>query len=552
MSVGILASAQNDKLSENEGTSNKGALKTMTIHGKFATRLRALGAVGVFALATAFAPAAGMAQVKGGELIFVQGSNPPSLDGMSTSSQASRNINMNIYETLYGFSEDIKPIPILAEGVEISDDGLTYVFTLRQGVMFHNGDEMNSADVKASLERYRIVGATKNLLAPVKDIEITGDYEVTFHMEEATPTFLEAFSSPRAPAVIIPEEDGDAEAGKNSFVGTGPYKFVEYVPDSHVTIERFEDYSADTRSDGIDGFGGHKTAWLDKVTFRIIPEPGAQVAALEAGEVHILEQIPMPAARRLEDDPDIKLYENLRWAFTTFIFNLNVPPSDNVKFREAVQVALNMEAIMAISSEGLYTLNHRWQYEDTAYDPGQIGAEYYNQADAERAKALLDEAGYNGEEFVILTDPNIPQHGRAAVVIAEQLNAIGINAVINQVDWPTALNIRMQDEGWNGWTLQMGIEPYLGPVGLIATLASPARPHFVVPDAGLDALYQELIKGATVEERLETFKKIQAHLYEIFAIIKVGDSGLMHAARSNVKGFIPFRFPRVYDVWLEG
>jgi peptide/nickel transport system substrate-binding protein len=217
-----------------------------------------------------------------------------------------------------------------------------------------------------------------------------------------------------------------------------------------------------------------------------------------------------------------------------------------------VQVAMNMEEVMAISSEGLYGMNHRWQYEGTTYDPGQIGAEYYNQGDADRAKALLEEAGYNGEEFAILTDSNIPQHNKSAVVIAEQLKAVGINAVINQVDWPTALNVRMQDEGWNGWTLQMGIEPYLGPVGLIATLSSPARPHFVTPDPVLDALYQELITGATVEARQETFKKIQQQLYSTFAIIKVGDSGLMQAARSSVKGFKSFRFPRVYDIWLEG
>ncbi len=194
----------------------------MKRHGKVVTQLKAVAAAAALALAAVLVPAPVLAQVKGGELIVVQGSNPPSLDAMSTSSQASRNINMNIYETLYGFSEDIKPIPILAEGVEISEDGMTYVFTLRQGVLFHNGDEMNARDVKASLERYRRVGATANLLAPVKDIEITGDYEVTFHMVEPTPTFLEAFSSPRAPAVIIPEEDGDTEAGKTASSAPAP------------------------------------------------------------------------------------------------------------------------------------------------------------------------------------------------------------------------------------------------------------------------------------------------------------------------------------------
>jgi peptide/nickel transport system substrate-binding protein len=510
-----------------------------------------LAMAGTISLAAPLIEMGALAQVKGGDVVVVQGSNPPSLDAMTTSSQASRNINMNIYETLYGFSDAITPIPILAEGVEISDDGLTYVFTLRKGVKFHNGKEMTAKDVKASLERYRKVGATGNLLEPVESIEITGDHEVTFRMKKATPTFLEAFSSPRAPAVIIPEEDGAAEAGKTSLIGTGPYKFVEYVPDSHVKLERFDDYTADTRYPGADGFGGRKTAWFDTVTFRVIPEPGAQVAALEAGEVHVAEQIPMPSAARLKSDPNIALYENMPWAFTTFIFNMNVPPSDNVKFREAVQVALNMEEIMGISSEGLFALNHGWQYPGSTYDAGDIGKEFYNLGDAARAKALLKEAGYKGEPFSILTDTQIPQHGKAAVVIAEQLNKVGINAVINQVDWPTALKIRLEDTGWNGWTLQMGIEPYLGPVGVIATLTGK-RPHFVKNDPELEALYQELISGPTVEARQATFRKIQQRLYEFFGIIKVGDAGLMQAARSNVKGFKPFRFTRMYDVWFEG
>jgi len=490
------------------------------------------------------------AQQNGGDVIVAQGSNPPSLDAMSTSSQASRNITMNIYETLYGFSEGVTPIPILAETVDISDDGLTYRFPLRKGVKFHNGKEMMATDVRASLERYRKVGATGNLLDPVESIEITGDHEVTLTMKAPTPTFLEAFSSPRAPAVIIPAEEMDTAAGETSFIGTGPYKYVEYVPDSHVKLERFDDYSADTRSTDIDGFGGNKTAYFDTVTFRVMPEAGARIAALEAGEVHVLEQLPVPAAKRLSSDGNIVTYENMPWAFLTFIMNANTPPTDNVKFREAVQVALNMEEISAIATEGLFALDHGWQYAGTTYDAGDIGKEYYNLADVERAKALLKEAGYNGEEFSILTDTNYSEHNKAAVVIAENLKAAGINAVINQVDWPTALQIRLQPEGWNGWTLMMGIEPYLGPVGLIATLTGE-KPHFVKNDPELDRLYEELITGDTVEARQASFKAIQQQLYTYFGVVKIGATGLMQATRSNVKGFKPFRFPRMYNVWFE-
>lgn len=509
---------------------------------------RALLSAALAAAAVMATPA--FAQKAGGDVIVAQSSNPPSIDGMVTSSQASRNITMHIYETLFGFNEKVQPIPILAESVEISPDGLTYRIPLRKGVKFHNGKEMTAKDVKASLERYRKHGATAGLLNPVTSIDITGDYEVTFRFAKATPTFIEAFSSPRAPAVIIPEEETGKDPGKINFIGTGPYRFVEYVPDSHVKLARFADYAQDKRHTGPDGFGGKKTAYFDTVTFRVMPEAGARTAALEAGEIHVNEQIPVPTARRLRNDPKITIHENKTWGFLTFILNLKQAPGDNPKFREAVQVALKMEPIVGIATEGMFSLNHGWQYPGTTYDAGDIGKEWYNLGNTAKAKELLAAAGYKGEPFSILTDSNIPEHGKSAVVIAEQLKAAGINAVINQVDWPTALKIRLQDSGWNGWTLVMGIEPYIGPVGVVSTLTG-ATTHFRQPDPQLDALYQELISGSTVEARKATFQKIQARLYELRGIIKIGDVGLAQATRSNVKGFKTFRFPRLHDVWFE-
>lgn len=517
------------------------------------SRLRLIRRAFLAAAAGAFiglSTAAGIAQTAGGDLVFVQNSNPPSLDAMVTTSQASRNITMNMYETLFGFSEDIRPIPILAKSVDISPDGKTYRIPLREGVKFHNGKEMKAEDVKASLERYKKVGGTQTMLAPVESIDVTGPYEVTLHLSQPTPTFMESFASPRAPAVIIPAEEAAKGPNEISFIGTGPYKFVEYVPDSHVKLERFKDYVPNEDYKDIDGFGGRKTAYLDTITFRVIPEAGAAVAALETGEVQVLEQIPVPTARRLASNPDIKTYENMPWAFLTFIMNMKAAPTDNVKFREAVALALNDEEVMAIATEGLFNLYHGWMYEGSTYDAGDIGKEFYNVHDAERAKALLKEAGYNNEPFTLLTDSNIPEHGKAAVVIAEQLKAVGINATVNQVDWPTALKIRLQDSGWNGWTLAMGIEPYLGPAALISTLTG-AAPHFRANDPELDALYKELITTDGVDGRKAVFAKIQKRLYEFFGIVKVGETGLMQAARANVQGFKPFRFPRLYNVWLE-
>lgn len=508
---------------------------------------RLLCAVAAFA-GLAAAPVQG--QTEGGELVLAQGANPPSMDAMTSSSESARNINMNIFESLVTIDENVNPIPMLAKSIEASDDLMTYVFPLREGVKFHNGDEMTAADVKASLERYREFGATRGMLDQVADIEVTGDYEITFHMSEATPTFIEGFASPRAPAVIIPEEEAAKGANEIEVIGTGPYKFVEYVPDSHVTLEKFADYSANEDFDGPTGFGGNKTAYLDKATFRVIPEAGARIAALEAGEVQWADQLPVPAAKRLMSDPEIAVFEARQWAFLTLIMNWKLAPTDDVNFRRAVLYAIEPEEVMAIATEGFYDLNHGWQYPDRTYNAGDIGKEIYETADLEKAKEFLSQSDYDGEEFLILTDPNYGEHSRSAVVIAEQLKAIGINAVVKQLDWATVLKIRLTDEDWNGWTLMQGLEPFLGPYGIAAKMTGD-EPHQRGTDPVLDEAYNRLIVGATVEDRQQAFADIQTAVYDLVPQIKIGDVGRMQAGSASLKGFKPFRAPRLNDIWLE-
>jgi len=521
----------------------------MRLNERSTPRFGRLRAAAVATLMMGLATAGAHAQTMGGEMVLAQGSNPPSLDAMTTSSEASRNINMNIYEGLVTVDGNVTPIPMLAESWSVSDDGLSYVFTLREGVLFHNGKEMTSEDVVASLERYREHGATRNKLTNVASIEATGDYEVTLTMTEPTPTFIEGFASARAPAVIIPAEEAGKGPDEIEIIGTGPFKYVEYVPDSHVLLERFDDYSADMDHDGPEGFGGKKTPYLDTVRFRIIPEAGARIAALEAGEIHWADQIPVPAAKRLMDNDDYAVYEARQWAFLTLILNWKLPPTDDVNFRRAVLYAIDPEEVMAIATEGFYDLNHGWQYPNYTYFPGDVGKDAYAQ-DLERAREALAASDYNGEEFAILTDPNYGEHNRAAVVIAGQLQEIGVNAQVRQLDWPTVLQVRLTDEGWNGWTLMQGVEPFLGPYGF-ASLMTGDRPHQRETHPRLTSAYEALVTGATVEERKAAFADLQEAMYDLVPQIKIGDVGRMQVGRSSVQGFEPFRAPRVNDVWLE-
>ena len=310
-------------------------------------------ALGAAALAGTRGSALAQAPRKGGDVVIAIAQAPPSLDAHITSAQAARNVNLHMYETLYARDESANAVPELAEGVDISGDGLTYTFPIRKGVKFHNGKELDAKDVAASIERYRKVGASPALVAAIDKIDASGPHEVTLRLKQPQSTFLDNISSPRAPIAIYPASEAAKEAGKIEFIGTGPYRFVEYRPDSHVKIARYDGYSVNPKGkQERDGFAGKKEAFIDTVTFRFMPEAGARVAALEAGEIHHNETIDGPTAKRLANDKRFAIYKALPFALQVIKFNHAQPPGNDVNFRRAVQAALDMEEIMAIAYRG--------------------------------------------------------------------------------------------------------------------------------------------------------------------------------------------------------
>jgi peptide/nickel transport system substrate-binding protein len=135
-------------------------------------------------------------------------------------------------------------------------------------------------------------------------------------------------------------------------------------------------------------------------------------------------------------------------------------------------------------------------------------------------------------------------------VLSGQLKAIGINAVIRQLDWASVLKIRLSNEGWNGWDLMQGLEPCLGPYCVASKMAgtqTQMRGNATVLDEG----YQRLITGKTVADRQKAFADIHTSIYDVVPQIKIGDVGRMQAASSRLKVYIPFRAPRLNDIWLE-
>jgi peptide/nickel transport system substrate-binding protein len=485
------------------------------------------------------------AQKRGGDVVVGMVAAPPSLDPHATSAQVARNVNLHMFETLYARDENARPVPDLAEGVTISPDGLTYVFKLRRGVKFHNGKDMGSADVVASLERYRKAGASASLIRAISSVAATGPHEVTVKLSTVQSTFLGNLSSPRAPIAIMPAEEAAKDMGKASPIGTGPFRFVEYKPDSHVKLARFDGYLPNPAYKERDGFAGHKVAWVDSVTFRFMPEAGARDAALQTGQIHLNETTDAPTAKRLQGNANFQVIKALPFAAMVLKFNMAQGPGADLNFRRAVAQSLDFEEIMAVAYPDNYRIDTAWVYGGSAYHSGRAASKQ----DLAAAKASLAKSGYKGEKLTFIVHNDRPSVD-TATVIQQQAAQIGVNMEVKVADWPTTSKIGLgSDQGWNFWTHGFGIEPYEGPAS--------AMSHWVKgqgqrkADPVIDGLFDKFNGEMNLDAQRKLFFEFEDRMADQAIAVNLGNYGLFQVATSRLKNFKAYRIPRMWGVWLD-
>lgn len=490
----------------------------------------------------------------GGEITFGLEANVAGLDMQANSAASVRDVAMNTYETLVTRDETMHPLLQLAQAIDTSEDGKRLAFKLRDGVHFHNGKLMTSADVRASYERYARVGVDRSILAPVDHYETPDPSTFVIVLKEPRPTFVEAMSSITVPIIIIPEENKDAPPQQLPSMGTGPFQLDQFVADGYVRLKRFEGYKPDARYDDLTGFGGYKIACLDKVTFRMVPESGARVAGLETGELQGVQDVPTIAQKRIAAKKDIQLLKLQNFWLNVMYGNWSAPPTNNLKFRQAVMAALDFDEIMDAASDGDYKPNPSFQYPGTSYYT-EVGKELLNQHDAAKAKKLLTESGYKGEKVVLLTNKDYPSLYNTGLVVAQQLKAIGINAELMVLDWPTALQKSMKGTpDWNyfftGWITYVAV----GGMQTLRPMAEPS-PVYTPPGGKTDPAFMQAFEqvqnGATLEIRQAAFAQAQKIALDDAMVIPMGVMPKVQAVRSNVQHYVPFYNPRMYNVWLK-
>ena len=345
---------------------------------------------------------------------------PPNLDPTGGAAEAIDSVvYLNIFEGLTRFTSDGSVVPNLAESWEISDDGLTYTFHLHDGVTFHDGTAMDAGDVKFSLDRARAAESTnaqKGLFAQIGDVAVIDLLTVQVTLAQPDGSFL--FNMAWGDAVIVAPETAAANA--TNPVGTGPYRFGQWVQGDRIELVRSDSYWGEAPA-------------LASATFRFISDPSAAFAAVMAGDVDVFSGYPAPEnLAQFEADPRFQVIVGSTEGETILAMNNRQPPFDNILVRQAVAHAVDRQAIIdgAMFGYGTPIGTHF-----APHNPAYVDLTAQSAHDPDRARALLAEAGFPDGFTTTMKLPPPSYARRGGEIIAAQLREVGIETEITNVEW---------------------------------------------------------------------------------------------------------------------
>lgn len=447
-------------------------------------------------------------------LVYALNTDVQSLDPQIQNDTTSEQVVKMLYNTLLKFEDDGTVVGDLAESWSVSEDKLTWTFNLKQGVKFHNGKELTSADVKATFDRALNAEAgglrTTEIIKMFTAVEAPDPYTVTITTDGPYGP-MESLMCNMSLGIMDADyiekyglDLGTSVEGEN---GTGPFKVVSWERDQEIVVERFDDY-----------FG--TPAKLQTVVYTIIPEAASRVIALETGEVDVIDKPTDEDLARLEADTEnFTVLRKPTISQRLFRFGCNDPIISNTKVRQAIVYAIDRQAIIdALFTGSAYPSTAPLAPVTFGYsDLGEI------EQDLELAKSLLAEAGYpDGFDTKIVTTERYQNGIELAEIISQQLAEIGINAEIEVWEW-SALSA-----SWNGITADefdqpifiMGAGPSMrdadgGLRGLYTTSETGLndRNYGFYSNAEVDALIEQGMQETDQQKRVEIYKEAMEILY---------------------------------------
>lgn len=472
-----------------------------------------------------------------GELHVALNASPPTLDPPMSTAALTRDTSKYIFEGLLTTDSDFKPVPMLAESVD-TDDNKVFTFKLREGVKFHNGEEMTAEDVIVSMERWMEKSASTGTVFDGATWKSEDDYTVVLTLEKASSLTLDMLASSSQAAAIMPKDiiESASEEGVNEYIGTGPYELVEWVQDQHIHISKYDDYQPLEME--ADGLAGKKEALIEDIYMHIVPDNTTRLAGLQSGEYDYAFDLSFDNFEQIENDPNLNVEIT---PSTNHIIGFNKVEglSSDFEFRQIINTAIDVEEIMlaAFPNEDFFWLDSGYMHVDIANWASDAGSEYYNQNDPEKAKEMLEEIGYDDEEFRIMVSRDYDRIYNSGVVLQEQLKQIGINAVLDVYDWPTVTDLREND--FSAWDVHItGINAVSTPIQLIPLSETWSGG---VNDEYISEILKEIEFAPSLEESQELWNDLQLYAWEEhLPIIQLGGFSKLFASSKHVNDVTTF------------
>jgi peptide/nickel transport system substrate-binding protein len=529
--------------------------------------LTACASMGESSLPASTAPSVTEKASTGGKLVYGLTLSPSGIDPHVNASAELGIPLTSVYDTLvYRVSDSTASagkqfVPGLAESWELSDDGLTYTFHLRHDVTFHDGTPFNAEAVRTNIER--IVNPDTQsqkaafLLGPFDSVEVLDEYTVAIHLSAPYAPLLDGLAQVylgMASPAALAQWGADYQFHQ---VGTGPFKFVEYVPNDHLTLVRNDDYNW-----GPAIYDHPGPAYLDEIEFRFFSDPAGRALALEAGDTDVMGELPPLDAARLRQDSRFAIIPiAIPGQPLGLILNIQQSPLDDIRVRQALLYATDRNAIVqAIFGGQSPAASGPLTAATFGYDPSLAEHYLYN---PDQAAKLLEEAGWTDSdgngirergdqpltlEAVLMTWGSVPE---VAQLLQAQWAQVGVKLNTETLTYPAALEAAQE-----------------GNYHLIPQTFSGSDPdllwvyyHSDVPfnwskvsDATLDDLLDRGRSIADPAQRAELYMQVQQRIMELALLVPIRDPINLNATSVHVQG-LRFDahgwFPLLHDMYLR-
>ena len=497
----------------------------------------------------------------GGTASGIGQANFPAVDAQWTTATVVQYLPSNMSESLFTRDFDDQIQPMLTEKWAISDDGLTWTFTIRSGLKFHNGESVTAEDVIGSYNR-----ANTAFIRRTNDVtnEITADDQLTlsFHLSEPSGLPILGLTTPpgHGGPWVQPKEIWELPrtTAVDYISSTGPYKFVNWVVGDRVTMERWEDYQP--RSETASYMAGGHTAYIDRVEWLEVPDFSTRVAALTTGQVDWVDEYPSDFEPLVVASPKAVFTTGKPGRLVGMWPSHTHAPFDNKRVRQAVQMAMDNDKILGIAAGG--PKGTFWDtcsgfmgcgINQTVWDStGVPGTEAYNVKDVEAAKKIIQEEGMVGVKIRLTSPEDLAMFKDTTRPFKELLDELGFEVEFIATDWGTVAALYNDadsfDLGITGTKLGYNVSPLQFDWFLTS---DGARNGYADPSGNMKKYFNQMARAADFASIKAISDKVHAQFYEDVPMFYFGQQTWANGRSARIKNFANKHTPFWADAWLD-